>query len=219
MVKCEHTYVGLVAFEKDRAFTILAYAENLAVIAGGHVELAAFINSEVPDVFGLRTKEYLCSGIVRRTFIAGGFLGSSFCGFRSRGALLLFFFFLVWRCRRELDFIHLAIRRRSGIEHAVVLGQRLYLQLLGFKDYLRFAVWGDAIDPGGRAGGSIYVAGAIGCDGPQIRGRRGVKRFELRRKLQCAYAAYSHAAGRTLFQFVKFGCLPGLRAFSKGTQS
>src|SRR5260370_28643598 len=175
MVKCEHTYMSLVAFEKDRAFTILAYAENLAVIAGGHVELAAFINSEVPDVFGLRIKEYLCSGIVRRTFIAGGFLGSSFCGFRSRGALLPLFFFLVWRCRRELDFIHLAIRRRRGIEPAVALRQRLYLQLPGFKDYLRFAVLCDAIDAGRRARGSIYVAGAIGCDCPPIRGRQGRK--------------------------------------------
>src|SRR5260370_1865683 len=97
---------------------MLAYAENLAVIASGHVELAAFINSEVPDVFGLRIKEYLCSGIVRRTFITGGFFSSCFYGFRSRGALLLFFFFLVWfqllrRC--ELDFIHLPIGTPSSI--------------------------------------------------------------------------------------------------------
>src|SRR5260370_38566743 len=147
MVKCEHTYMSLVAFEKDRAFTILAYAENLAVIAGGHVELAAFIKSEVPDVFGLRIKEYLCSGIVRRTFIDGGFFSSCFYGFRSRGALLLFFFFLVWcqfRALGELDFIHLAIGRRTCIEKAAARGQCFSLHRLVFKSRLRLAAWRDA---------------------------------------------------------------------------
>ena len=211
--------MGFVTLKKEAALAAFAYPENLAIIAGSYVELPTLIDCQVPDVFGLRIEKDFCVR-VRRRFLGAAHLirflfGLGRAGLRigSRSGL----FFLVCRqgSRAELDAVNLAIRRCGGIEHAIMLGERLYLQLLRFKDDLRFPVGGNAIHLGRTAGRRIHVARAVGGDRPQIGGRGSVKRFELRGQLQRAFTADSYATGRALFEFVELRLLPGLRTVGK----
>src|SRR5260370_33267142 len=150
MVECEHTDMGFVTLEKEAALTAFAYPENLAVIAGSYIDLPTLIDCQVPDVLGLRIEENFCVRVLRRFLGVFGhhirfLFGLGRAGLRIGSSL---FFLVCWQgSRGELDAVDLTIRRCGGIEHAIMLGERLYLQLLRFKHNLRFSVSTKPITP------------------------------------------------------------------------
>ena len=51
-IEGHHANMGFVTFEKDRVLALRSDAEYLSVIPGGHVEIAAIVEGEIPNVFG-----------------------------------------------------------------------------------------------------------------------------------------------------------------------
>ena len=115
-----------------------------------------------------------------------------------------------------IDFVNLAVGIRGGVDDsALIHDQRLHLKLLRLENNGRFAIRGNSIHARGRTCGGIEVARAIRRDGPDVSRWRGRERRESGRQFQPAGAAYGHAFGRALDQFVEFGLFPGARTFGK----
>src|SRR5581483_5030202 len=108
-IECEHADVRLIAFEKKRVLAIRRNTKDFAMVSGRDIQIAAVVESEAPDVFGLGVEEegrtpFACSVQI------------SAAGFR-------------------FQFVNLAIGIRCGVEHATfVYDQSLHLQLLRLKN-------------------------------------------------------------------------------------
>src|ERR1700685_1184331 len=177
--------------------------ENLSVIPRSHVEVAAFVEDEVPDIFGAGLEIDGCTpeGI-------GGRLVCGFLIFTRRGGTR--------RGWMISDFVNLAVGIRGRVDDsALIHGQRLHLKLLRLEDHSRFAVGSNSINARGRTCGSIKISPAIRRNRPDIsRWRRGERR-ESRSQFQPAGATYGYAFRCALDQFVEFRLFPGARAFGK----
>ena len=114
------------------------------------------------------------------------------------------------------ELVDLAIGSRGGIDRPPGTGlECLHLEFFGFKNDRCLAVGSDAVHAGWLARRHIDVTGAIGCNRPDIGGRRGIQALERGCQLEAANAANRHARSRALAEFVKFRLLPDARALGE----
>ena len=184
--------MSLIAFEENGVLPLRRNFVDLTVIAGGNVEITGLIESEIPDVFGAGRK------------IDGGIPGGIQSG------LARIFRGIVGRLARlapgfvaglVLELVNLTVRSSGGIDYTAGANfQRLHLEFLRFENDRGFSIWSDAIDTRGRASRSIYVAGIVSSDRPNVGRRRRVEQLEGGRQFKTTSAADRHSSRRPLHQ-------------------
>ncbi len=198
-IEGQNADVGLIALEEDRMLALRRNPINLPVVAGSHVEIAGLVQGQVPDIFRTRLEVdgRTPRGIGSRLGRVFVFVFSAFA--RSRVLGRVGFCRLPLAARRVFELVYLAIGSGGGVDRASGTSpKRLHLKFLGLKNDRCLAVGRKAVHPGGRARRHIDVACIVGCNRPDVSGRRGIQTLERGRQLQAARAANRHAGSRAL---------------------
>ena len=204
----EHADVSLIALEEERVVAFRSDFVDLAVIAGGDVEISCLVEYQIPDVF--RSRREVDGRTPRRIERRlGGIFRALSAGLLSALGASLF-------PGLVLDLVDLAVGSSGRVDHAARANlERLHLQFLRLEDDRRLAVGSDAIDARRRSSRGVDVSRIIGGDRPDVGGRRGIEQLERWREFETSGAADGDSVGRTLDQIVELGLLPGARAFGE----